>query len=154
MAEVIIRLESEEGMVAYAIDTDIASAKAGDGYVSIRESLPRIIRPAIDGFLFALRHGILQRLLKDAGLPGPCKDCDKDRATVESATRLFMHKFVQFGHDQEGHVVPIDLSRKDLSEAYQGFIRRAPEYDGVLAGPDTEADSTAQKYIEAAPTGS
>lgn len=149
--DVLIRLENAQGgFVAYAINGQAFSERARESFEVIREGLPKVLRPIVDGALFALRHGPLQKMGREAGIDvAPfLKAGDKDAAAVAVAALLTIRNARKL-QSESGAIEPIDVTHGDLVTAYQGVFRRVPEFDQLAAGHDGTGEPTA---IEA-PTG-
>jgi hypothetical protein len=130
LAEIIMRVETSEGFKSYAVDEDMLQVRAVDTYKTVMEVLPDIIRVPESGLMFALRHGPIQKLLRNAGLEPMCKDCpDKDSTAVGALVRLF----IASAHRAEADAgtTTLDMMQSDLRTDMAGFIRRVPEYDDL-----------------------
>lgn len=142
MAEIIARFEVNGVMRAVAMDEREFSASSVENYHSLVKLVPPLIRPAIDAFLFAMRHGPIQKLLRDRKLAPMCKDCpDKDGQAIDAFVRLYFASIVEAATDKEtGQLLPVDIRSKDLALAYNGLFRRVPELDGPV--PNEIADDS------------
>lgn len=160
MAEVIVRIETAEGMKGYIIDGDAFGASVGAFYKDNINNLHPMLQPIVKGFIFALRHGPLQKLMREEGMPPLCKECpDKDAQAIGALAGMFAHSAhkAQAQLTKPGEpIVPIDMMQRDLVDASANMIRRAPQFDGPLptAIEEPHEDSIPEpdgRYIDSAP---
>lgn len=132
MAEIIVRLESDNGYTAYAFNCDALVTRTYDVFPAVMNWLPGVFSKPLDAFLFGLRHGPVQKMLKDKGLPELDKKAeDKNAETAKALAMIFLSSVAKASTDANGNVMPVDITRDDLAGAYTGLVRRVPEYDGL-----------------------
>lgn len=129
MAEVIVRLETKDGFKSYAIDTDIMQVRGAAVYKQILDVLPDMIKMPLNAAMFALRHGPIQKLLRERNLKEMCKDCDKDAEAVKALFRIYFDAVGKA--QQEAGTTTLDMMQSDLFSNNEGLVRRAPEYDAL-----------------------
>lgn len=131
--EIVVRLENGQGgFNAYALNMDRLADSLGESYPAYMEIMPGILRPAIDGLIFALRHGILQRLLKDRHMPPMDKNApDKNAEAVTLLMRVLYGSVLEKSRTAEGEPIPVDVTADDIKVAYGGLFRRVPHYDAL-----------------------
>ena len=142
--EVVMRFETSNGFVSYAVDYEVFAQRVEDVWPVFREMVPPLFRPLLDGFLFSLRHGPIQRTAKENGLdaneyvkkPGR----DKDAGAMRLLAYILFKRTRQEMLTPEG-LLPLDVRQKDLADAYNGIIRRVPAYDAL---PSTDDDASPQ----------
>lgn len=135
MAVIIFRLEQpHKGYAAYAIDCDAAVNAVMDSYSSLVDSLPKPIKSALDSFLFAMRHGVVQSIFKQKHVdmiefePGT----DKNLATIGHLAQLYFVLIQQKSIGEDGYQHPVDIPAKYSEAVFAGIISRIPEFDGGL----------------------
>ena len=129
MAEMIVRLETKDGFKSYAVNTDIMQVRGAVVYKQILDVLPDMIRMPLNAAMFALRHGPIQKLLREKNLPEMCKDCDKDAEAIKALFRIYFSAVETAQH--EAGTTTLDMMQSDLFSNNEGLIRRAPEYDAL-----------------------
>lgn len=148
--EIVVRLENNTGgFNAFALDTVTFARRLGETYPSFAEMVPSILKPAVDAFMFAIRHGILQRLCRDRGIPMPDKNAKKydefgnevkrdlNAEAAELLAQVFYHDVLKKSRDADGQPIAVDVTSHELKGAYAGIFRRLPAYD-QLGGPGAE----------------
>lgn len=162
--DLVVRLENNRGgFTAYALDTEACSLKMGEVFPTFYEMVPGILKPALDAFMFAIRHGILQKLCRERGIPIPDKHEKKYDAygnevkrdlngeAAELLARVFYSDVLKKSYNEQGERIAVDVTTKELSGAYTGIFRRVPAYDAhTLAGTDTQPQAVASAGAESA----
>lgn len=136
--EIVVRLENNDGvMTAFALDTVVCADRVGSVFPDFMAMLPKVLTPAVDAFMFAIRHGILQKLAKDRGL-----QIGRVNSNAEAAKLLMQviyHTALKDSRDPEtGEPLMVDMTQGEFSNMYKGIFRRLPQYD-ALAGPGASA---------------
>lgn len=140
--EVVVRLESHGVMRSYAINYDVMGGKWREVYPLMIEMLPRILRPIIEGAMFAIRHGPIQKLAKKQGIdpdlylkrPGVNHDAAAaELLAVLSFRQVRAEQVAADGSFQN----PVDIMQQDIVDAYEGVFRRVESYDRI---PHTEPE--------------
>lgn len=157
--EVLLRLESSNGFISYAINFRQLGFELLQTWPEIAKVLPGPIKPLVEAFIFGLRHGPLQNLAKKHGVSaddylkakvqdsnGGSRGVDKDAAAIQLAVVLSCLATKRSQTRPDGTQEPIDITRDDLKVAYEGILRRVPSYDA----PAHVEDEGVQPLLEAA----
>lgn len=131
--EIVMRFETNNGFVAYSINGEELARRGYISWSTMSGYIPKLIRPIVDTFLFSLRHGVVNRLLKEQGLPPMDKQAtDRDAEAIRCICLLMCHHVHNLSLDkQTGKVKPVDFTVTDLAGVYDGMVKRAPEYDSL-----------------------
>jgi hypothetical protein len=129
--KLVVRFETDAGMIAYECDCDKAVQECKDLSPKLFAWLPKWATTPLDAFLFALRHGPVQRALKDYNLPEMSKSSsDKNGETIGSLSAIILARLLKMGTDEvTGQKYSFDIRREDFNIAVNKLIRRAPEFD-------------------------
>lgn len=161
--EVIVRMETSRGFQSYAVNYETFAARIADAWPSVAASIPALFRPLVEGFLFALRHGPLQRTAKEQGVNADdfLKESaydrehgikrDKDAGAMALMAYLIFHRARKVMFTEDGRVEPLDMRQRDLADAYEGIIKRTPQYDALPAAPAADASQIAAAETSQAP---
>lgn len=133
--EILVRWQAGGAWRSYAVDYEVMGQRIGDAYADVAGIIPRIFRPILEGALFALRHGPLQKFARDMKLdtdPYLKVEGDKDALTIRLLYVLIMRaaRGKQFPVDSD-NPIPLDVGQGDLVDAYRGVVRRVEQYDGI-----------------------
>lgn len=135
--ELVVRFEQDvpHTYVSYAVNMRQVAASVQTIWPDIKRGMPAALRPAIETLMFALRQGgLVKRMLKERGLPEMDKAApDRDSEAMRCLALCIANDIYNRTFDAQGNQHSWDISRKEFTGAYEGLIRRAPEYDGIGA---------------------
>lgn len=130
MDKIIIRFQTNDGFVAYEIDTTAIGKQAEIQYREMQSEIPKAFKIPVDAFLFAMRHGPLHKIM---ALVKPPKE-DVESVTVGLLMNALLQGIAEKSKDENGVYQPIDITKQDIGDLYGEAIKRAPQWDCNCSG--------------------
>lgn len=146
MAKIIFRIESNDGMKAFGVDSEALSNGVQDNWPALYDMIPKAFQIPLDAFLFALRHGPMRKLMSGVKLTKE----NSSAVTIGTLFRSALDGLDKANRDETGEeTTKLDFTNQVLRDAYEGIFTREPSFDG----PKLEQPEVPSGYIEAGATG-